>query len=88
MTKQEILEKFDNKFTIECPHGNNKGQIVLNPIFPDDIKDFISQALDRQRNDILDEVRREISNMPINVVGNSSKTVDQIIGVIIDLKHK
>lgn len=51
MTLQQIKEsarkEFDEKFCIECPEGTRKGDIVLNPIYPQPIQDFIDSLIDK-----------------------------------------
>lgn len=46
MTIQQIIDEqmreFDKKFVVECPTGLNKGKEVLNPMFPEPIKSFLS----------------------------------------------
>lgn len=39
---EEQMREFDKKFVVECPTGLNKGKEVLNPMFPEPIKSFLS----------------------------------------------
>lgn len=43
-------------------------------------------ALKEQREEIIEKIEKEIWKMPIETVGNSAKTVDQILEIISKIK--
>lgn len=58
-TNDQVDKEFDGKFVVECPTGKNKGKMVLNPIYPEKILDFIHSLRQSDRNTLIEEIVTE-----------------------------
>jgi capsid portal protein len=91
-TLKTFLEELDSKVFIKSTDSFTDEEEYLSPVIEDmeaiiaisgewdreDLKDI----LEKVRNQALEEIREKIENMPIENVGNSAKTVEQVLSII------
>lgn len=83
--KQEILKDFDEKFRI-----TSDGELISKTLSPEnDLKDFLSQAIDRvereTRNKVVDQAQLIVNEELTKLINGYSGKKQEIINLILKL---